>query len=115
MRLDVVELHALRIEEALERADLIDDAVGELVAVHLHLAPAEALQVGQRRMRADLDVMRLGQLHGLVHHIRVRGMKAAGHIGDADIGHDAGIVAHAVKPEGLAHVAIDRQSHLSSP
>jgi hypothetical protein len=59
VRLDVVERHALGVEEALQRADLVDDAVGQFLAADLHLAAAEALQVGQRRMRADLDAMRL--------------------------------------------------------
>jgi hypothetical protein len=46
VRLDVVELHALGLEEAFERADLIDDAIGELFPGDLHLAAAEALEVG---------------------------------------------------------------------
>ena len=43
VRLDVVERHALGLEKPAQRADLVDHAVGHLVAAHLHLAPAEAL------------------------------------------------------------------------
>ena len=112
MRLDVVELHALDVEEGLERADLVDQAVRQLLAAHLHLAPAEALQVGQRRVGADLHAMRLGQADGLAHHAGIRAVKAAGHIGHGDVGHDALVVAQLIEAEALAHVAIDCQSHI---
>ncbi len=112
MRLDVVERQALDVEEGLEGADLIDQAGRQLVAAHLHLAAAEALQVGQRRMRADLDAMGLGQLDGLEHHAGVGAVEAAGDIGERDVGHDALVVAQLVEAEALAHVAIDRQAHI---
>ena len=77
----------LRLEEALERADLIDDAVGQFLARDLHLAAAEALEIGQRGMRADLDAVLLGELHGRAHVVEVGAMEAAGDIGDIDERH----------------------------
>ena len=99
--------HAFALEKALERADLIDDAVGQLFGPHLHLAPAEALQVRQRGMGADLDIMLLRQPHGLRHHRRVGGMEAAGDVGDGNVRHQPFVVTHFVEAEALAHVAID--------
>ena len=46
VRLDVVERHALGFEERLERADLVDQTVGELIASDLHLPPPEPLRSG---------------------------------------------------------------------
>jgi hypothetical protein len=57
MRLDMVQRHALGVQEPLQGADLIDDAVGQLFAANLHLAPTEALQVWKRGMCSDLDAM----------------------------------------------------------
>ena len=108
MRLDVVERHALGLEKALERADLIDQAIRHFLAADLHLAATETLQIRQGGMRANRDAMRLGEPHRRPHVIEVRSVKSAGDIGDVDEGHQAGVVAHFVEPERLAHVAIDR-------
>jgi hypothetical protein len=115
MGLDVIERYALGIEERLQSAHLIDQAVGQLRRIHLHLAAAETLKIGQRRMGADLDAVLFRQPDRLVHHRRVRGMKAAGYVGDGDERHDGGIVAAFVEAEALAHVAIDCQSHMRPP
>ena len=109
VRLDVVERHALRVEKPLQRADLVDEAIGQFLAADLHFAAAEALQVRQRRMRADLDAMGLGEPDRRAHVVEVGGMEAAGDIGDVDVRHQAGVVAQTVEPEGLAHVAVDRR------
>ena len=53
VRLDVVEGRAGRFQEALERADLIDQEIAQLLALHLHLAAPKTLAVGERRVRAD--------------------------------------------------------------
>jgi hypothetical protein len=108
MRLDVVELHALALKKAFERADLIDDTVGQFFRAHLHLAPAETLQVGQGGMGANLDTMLLRQPHGLRHHRRIGGVEAAGDVGDRNVRHEPFVVAHLVEAEAFTHVAIDR-------
>ena len=53
MGFDVVEGHALGVEKALQRADLVNEAVRQFFAPDRHFAAAKALQVRQRRMRAD--------------------------------------------------------------
>ena len=115
VRLDVVEGHALGLEEASKRPDLVDQKVGELGPRDLHLAPPEALQVGKRRVRADLDPVLLGEAHGLVHHHGIRRVEAAGDVRDRDVGHDPLVVAHLVEAEALAHVAVDRHCHREAP
>ena len=107
--------HALGLEESPQRADLVDQNIGQLGAGNSHLAPPEALEVGEGRMRADLDLVLLGEAHGLVHHHRVRGMEAAGDIRDRDVRHDAVVVAHFVEAEALAHIAVDRHCHRELP
>jgi hypothetical protein len=109
----VVQGHALGVEEGLERADLVEDAVGEFLPSHLHLAPAEALQVRQRRMGADLDAELLRAPDRRAHVVEIRAVEAARDVGDGDVGHDRFVIAHAVEAEALAHVAID-DSHGSS-
>jgi hypothetical protein len=97
VRLDVVEGHALGIEEALERAYLVDEAVRHLLPADLHLAPAEALAVGERRVGAHLDPVLLREAHGRRHVVEVRGVEAAGDVGDVDVRHQPGIVADPVE------------------
>src|SRR5689334_6636714 len=111
MRFEMIELHSLGIEKPLERSNLVDDAIGQLVTAHLHLAAAEALQIRQRGVRADLDAMFLGTAYRLAHVIVVGSMKAAGDVRDRDIGHEAFVVAQSVKAETLAHVTIDLHRH----
>src|SRR5205085_2853266 len=81
MRLDMIQLHALGLEEALERADLIDEAVGELLAGDFHLAAAEALEIRQGRMGSDLDAVLASEPNGSAHVVEIRGVKAAGDVG----------------------------------
>src|SRR5947209_4948022 len=47
VRLDVMKRHSLRVKKALERTDLVDEAVRQLVAADLHLTTAEPLSIGQ--------------------------------------------------------------------
>ena len=115
VRLDVVERHAFGLEKGSQRADLVDQQIRELGAGDPHLAPAEALEVGEGGVGADLDPVLLGEAHGLVHHHRVRGVEATGDVGDRDVRHDAFVVAHFVEAEALAHVAVDRHCHRELP
>src|SRR5262249_38230556 len=112
VRLDVVEGHALGLEKAPEGTDLVDQAVGELLAPDLHLASPEALAVRQRGMGAGSDAMRLCQPHGGAHVVEVGGMEATGDVGDVDGRHDPLVVAHPPNAVAFAHVAIE-QGHLA--
>ena len=114
VRLDMVQRHALGGEEAGQRADLIDEAIGQLVPAQLHLASTEALQVRQGRMRADAHPMGLRQADSRAHVVEVGGVKAARDVGDIDQRHQTGVVAHFVKAERLSHVAVDGR-HPRSP
>ena len=100
-----------RLEETAERADLIDQQIAQLLALHLHLPAPKTLAVGQRRVRADLDPVLKGEADGRVHHRRVRRMEAAGDIGDADERHDPLVVAEGVEAVALADVAVDGDRH----
>jgi len=94
---------------AFQCTDLIDRAVGEFVAADLHLAASKALQVRQRWMRAHLDSMSFGQLHGGAHVVEIRRVEFAGDIGDVDGWHDAAVVAQAPDPIAFAHVAVQKR------
>src|SRR4029079_9355930 len=100
-------------EEALERADLIDEAVGELFTRDLHFTPAKALEVGEGGMGPYLDAVFLGEAHGGAHMVEVRAVEAASDIGDIDMGHEPLIIAHFIEAESLAHVTV-YGCHLSS-
>ena len=115
MGLDVIQEHALRLEETLQSADLIDDAIGQFFAADLHLAPAEALEIGQGGMRADLDAVPLGALHGLAHVVEVGGMEAAGDIGNRDQRHDRVVIAHLIEAKAFAHVTVDQRHFVTLP
>ena len=57
VRLDVVERPAVRAQERLERARLVDDVRVQVLGGDRHDAPAEAEQVRQPGMRADRDAV----------------------------------------------------------
>jgi hypothetical protein len=107
VRLDVIEHHAFGIQECPERADLVEQAVRQLFAGRSSFPCAKTLQIGQRRMGADLDAMPFGQGYGLAHVVEVGAVETAGDIGDVDQRHQALVVAHFVEAESLAHIAID--------
>lgn len=71
VRFDVVEWDALTVQEPLQRAHLIHGHGRELFRGQLHLAAAEALQVGEAWMGAALDVVLLACLDRLGHDERV--------------------------------------------
>src|SRR3978361_2042545 len=97
MRLDVTEVHALRLEETLQCADLVNQAVCQFLSLHRHLTSAKSLTVGQGWVRADGDAVGLCESHGRAHVVEVGGMKAASDIGDIDQRHQSGIISQSVK------------------
>jgi hypothetical protein len=66
-------------------------------------------------MRPHYNAALFRKAHGTSHYGRIGGMKAAGHIGGIDQGHDRIVVAHLVQPERFAHVAIDLDHVSASP
>src|SRR5437867_5376685 len=97
---------ARRARERLDRSRLVDDQVVHLLRLDLHDAPAEALQVGKRRMGADRDAALYGERDGLADGGRVAAVKAAGDIRGGDVGHHGRILAHFPGAVALAHVAV---------
>src|SRR5690606_33962590 len=81
-----------------------------------YAAAAEAVEVGEGRMRADGDAVLLRHPDRAAHHDRVAGMKAAGDIGRGDELQHRGVVADRIGAEALAHVAVqvDLLSHSAS-
>jgi hypothetical protein len=66
-------------------------------------------QSGPGWMGTDLDVVLLGQTHRLAHVIETGPMESARNVGERDERHERLVVAHSIKAERLAHVAIDRR------
>ena len=111
VRLQMAERHSLEFQKCDERTDLVENDVGQLVTLDLHLASTEPGQIGQRDMRTHLDPVLLGQGDRLSHVVGVGAVKAAGHVGLGNEGHDACVVAHPVKAKALAHVTVDVHPH----
>src|SRR5438046_2498566 len=111
MGLDVLQLHAVRLEEAGEGPDLVDHVVLELVLRHLDVAPAESLAIREAGVGADRHPVLLRQLNGLPHHVRVARMEAASDVRGRDEGHDLLVPPKLPDPIALAHVAVQIHSH----
>lgn len=86
VRLHVVEWDALAVQEPAQSSHLVDGHGRQLVRLQLHFASAEALQIGQARVRADLDAVRLAEPHSLHHDERVAGVEPTGDVGLGDEG-----------------------------
>lgn len=115
MRLDVAHRRADRRRHAGQRADLIDDVGNQVFARHVHVAAAEALQVGIRDMRAHRDTARRGGLQRPQDASGIAGVEAAGHVGAADDVEDRRIAAHAPGAEALAEIAVQVDLHGVGP
>src|SRR5713101_8130064 len=92
--------------ECLERARLVDHQVVHLLRADFHRAPAEAGEVGQRRMRADRYTVLDGETYGGADRRRIAGVEAAGDVRRADERHDGGVGAHLPGAVALSHVAV---------
>src|SRR4051812_1616160 len=99
--------HALRRDERLQRADLIDDEVVRLLRRELHRPATETDEVGQAWMRADGHPSFGGQSHCPPHRSGITGVKAAGDARGADVLEYLSVVANLVRAETLADVAIE--------
>ena len=76
-----------------------------------HGPAAEALKIGQRWMRADLDLALFRKSNRLAHDRWIGAMETTGDIGEIDVRHHRRVVAEAIKAEPLPHVTVDRQLH----
>ena len=115
VRFDVVELHALGVEERLECSDLVDQTVCQFLTPYLHLAAAETLEVGKRRVGADLDAVVFSQADRSAHMVEIGRVESAGDIGRRDEGHHRRVVAQSVNTEAFAHVTIDECHRVMLP
>ena len=111
MRLDVLEPDAFAFGDAGQRADLVDDQVLDLLRAQLHLAAAEAQQVGVAGMGADRDPVGARQPHGAPHRPRVAGVPAAGDVGRRHHRHQQRVLAHRPGAERLAQVGVQVDPH----
>src|SRR5688500_18573800 len=102
----MVQLRARGAREALDRAGLVDDEVVHVLRRDLHRPPAEALDVGKRRMRAAGDAVVQREAHGLADGRGIAAVEAAGDVGRADVRHDLGVGAHRPRAVALSHVAV---------
>ena len=57
-------------------------------------------------MRADSYAVGFGEPDRRAHMIEIRGVKSARHVGDIDQRHQTRVVAHAVEPKEMAHIAV---------
>ena len=106
MQLDVVQLAAEHSENALERADLVDDVVVGLVRRDVEPAPSEADEVGQSRVRADREPVLHRQAGGREHRGRIAAVEAAREVDGGRVREGAGVVPHAPRAIGLAGVDV---------
>src|SRR5215467_9828184 len=107
MRLDMPDPVADGARHALERADLVDDDLFDVLGfLALDYAPAKAPDVEKARMRADPDAVFLRPGYGLEHDERVAAVEAAGDIRRGDDLQHLGVAAHRPGAKALAHVAI---------
>src|SRR3990170_4580016 len=107
VRLDVAEPQPRGAGEALERADLVEDVILQLVRGDLQAPAPEPEDVRQGGVRADLDAGLRRQLDRPTHHVRVAGVEPARDVDGRDVAHQLGVVSEPPRSEALAHVAID--------
>ena len=59
-------------------------------------------------MRTHLDMVQLGELHGLAHVVKIRSVETTGDICCRYQRHQRFVIAYSIEAERLAHVAVDR-------
>ncbi len=117
MRLHVPDTVAGRSGEGVERADLVQDVVGEVVGGVVDAAAAEAGQVAVADLGSDADVPGHRRLADPAHDGRVAGVEAAGDVGTGDQGQERFVVAEGPAAESLAQICVkvDHPAHHSTP
>ena len=89
-----------------ERADLIQDEIGDFSRLDAHLAASEAGEIGKARMRANRHTCPGRHAHGVTHHDRIARMKSACDAAGRDGPQKTLVVAGLVNAEGLADVGV---------
>ena len=59
-------------------------------------------------MRTDFHAMLLCQPDGRAHMVEVRGVEAAGDVGDINERHQRSIITELIQPERFPHVAVEQ-------
>jgi len=109
-RADLIVTASRGTRERLNRTRLVHDEVVHLLRRDLHHAATKALQVRQRRMRADRDAVVEREAHRFPDRRGIAAVEAAGDVRRADVRHDLGVGAHLPGAVALAHVAVDVDS-----
>src|SRR5437588_216862 len=79
----------------------------------VQLAAAEAGEVGESRVRADRDAVRLRETDRPAQHRRIPGMKSGGDVRGGNRAEQSGVVPDRVGAERLAGVRVDVNAHRS--
>jgi hypothetical protein len=85
MRLDMVQGHVFRVQESLERADLVEDRGVHVFGLDLDAATPEAEEILEAGVGADFYVVGFGEADGLEHEGGVAGVETAGDVGGVDV------------------------------
>ena len=107
MRLDVTDAAAFGRGHRLQGANLVDDHRFQLGSRDIHAPPAEALQIGERRVGANADPALFGRRDCPPHDQRIPGMKAAGNIGAGDDVEQGLVIPHGPRTEAFTEVGIE--------
>jgi hypothetical protein len=111
VRLDVMQRHPRRPDEAVHGADLVERVVAGLLRRH-HQRPApETHEVRESRVRADRDARRDRGGEARADRPGIARVEPAGEVRAGHLGEQRHVVAHAPGAIGLAgiHVEIDRR------
>src|SRR5438067_597200 len=83
----------------------------------MHVAPSEALQIGEARVRAYRNAVLTGQSHASGHNVGVARVGTARDVGRGYVRHDLRVAAHLPRTEALTHVTIkiDAAVHARHP
>ena len=111
VRLDVAHPGAGDAGEALERTDLVDDVLGEVVWRDVDEATTEAGQVAVPDLRADAHPLRRGPVADRTQDGGVTGVEAAGDVGARDDLEQRVVVAERPLPEPLTEVGVEIDVH----
>ena len=112
MRLDVLQPGALGSGNARDRGDLIEDEILSLPGGDVHLAAAEAGEIGEPGMGTHGHAVRLRHPDRAAQNRRVTGMKAGRDVRRGHDLHQAGIVTNCEGAKGLADVGVEVDAHL---
>jgi hypothetical protein len=113
VRLHVADSRACGCSDSLQRPDLVDDVVGQLLPGRIDEAPPEAGQVSVRHLGPEPYVVRSRPADGAGQRAGVTRMESARHVGARDEAEHRLVVAEHPSPERLPDVAV--QIHRDPP